>query len=335
MDYFTRSLAETIVGGIVSSLFVVLLLAVFGKKRLTNALRRIRAHYVKPYSGDAFSILLCDIEGDDDGRIGSLLRANIELNYAAEGKASGEPVDILAYPLRLPAAGGDKNRKKAKQWLLETNRDVIIWGELGAQHDQLVLKAVGRNFSPTRAAEVGVTVEAGEFNELIATAVTREIVNIQTEAFDHPARLDIKTLARIAQRRNLLIFGDIPGSSKTEKASLHASLGALLLEITRRASNLKVIDLGIDNALKHLQLIDEKHSPVLWAKQVGPLCFFAIQRAWAGLPRSTHDAIFEKVSLAYEIFERYSLSEEAYRVSIELGWLTYFDLATASGYTVR
>ncbi|MCZ7450218.1 hypothetical protein O8B93_21770 [Agrobacterium rhizogenes] len=278
---------ELIVG--VLSTIVAGLLAVLVKSGTYKpVICRFKAKRLKARKGEGICVLVCEFEGDTRGRLSKIVRSNITTNYAADPTANIAPINVVSFPLSLAAVGDDeegddRNKAVARRWLNEASCDVIIWGERLDETNHSIIKIMGKSTEAAHLRELKLQVGAGEINNVIAEAVTREVLDEQTNAFTSPEPLSLDYLRLIAKKSSLLLSSDLAGFTNETAKAIRVSLNRLLTEICLRSSRISDWDDALANAEKLSALYCEKQELRQFGEAASIFASHFRRRAWAGI----------------------------------------------------
>ena len=102
-------------------------------------------HETRPADGKKFTLLVAELEGDEDKKQTGHIIAELEKQFPPRGEAS---LHIIPYPDVLPVGRGERSaaleaaEKKGRAWLTKKHGDVLIWGEVADKNKVLRLRFV-------------------------------------------------------------------------------------------------------------------------------------------------------------------------------------------------
>ncbi|HZG29218.1 MAG TPA: hypothetical protein VE079_12225 [Ensifer sp.] len=289
-DYLQRSSNE-IISSVVVSAFSALAVGSISKAvrhgTYKPMLCKFKAMKVKSRKLRSFSVLVCEFEGDNKGRLSRVIRASLATNYPVEPDRPHSLL-VVKFPLSLPALGEDeedekRNERKARHWLREADCDVIVWGERLNESGLSIIKTIGNKNSQSQLIELTPSVKSDAFYSVVAEAITREVIEAQTEAFERPESIALDQLRRIAQRQRQLLASNLAGFTVGTAQRVRGSLDVLLTEMSVRTSSVADWDAALDNSRRWLLESNE-------FGDMRAVCNAAVRfgdhlrrRAWAGM----------------------------------------------------
>ena len=99
----------------------------------------------RPSDGKKFTLLVAELEGDEDKKQTGHVIAELEKQFPPEGEAS---LYVISYPEVLSIGRGERSaaletaQKKGRDWLYKMHGDVLIWGEVADKNKVLRLRFV-------------------------------------------------------------------------------------------------------------------------------------------------------------------------------------------------
>ena len=139
-----QNLSASAIWKILALLGTSLLVAWFGTTR--GLWIRFKAkHETRPRDGKKFTLLVAELEGDEDKKQTGHVIAELEKQFQPRGEAS---LHIIPYPDVLSIGRGERGaaleaaEKKGRDWLTKKHGDVLIWGEVADKNKVLRLRFV-------------------------------------------------------------------------------------------------------------------------------------------------------------------------------------------------
>ncbi|WP_311273704.1 MULTISPECIES: hypothetical protein [unclassified Rhizobium] len=279
-------------GNVVAAIILAVGVPIFGARKPIH--RWLKAMRVKRYKGLNFGVLVCDLRGDKAGNVSRLVRSELA-SLKFESHPNTKTFKIEHFPLSLSSLNDGSERasiEKAKAWLRKTEYDVIIWGEYIEEAKVTVVKVMGAHGSAAEPIEVMASVKPKQFTEIMAEAVSREVVELASRAYSEPSKVPVEILRDISKKIDRLLASNMSWFSVEEAKRVRFAINKLQTQICFKSASFEDWRRAEINARYLVALSNKDVDPEEWIETVYDYSRHALRKASVGLdPRILQDAI--------------------------------------------
>jgi len=220
----------------------------------------------QPLTGERFTVLICDLAYDEDGR----QKKHVIDAFRRRGLPYRELHRTLAPPsMAADSISADADLiKRGRKWLEQENADLLIFGETAIADRSLRLWFVGRqgqhDFSHP-AFEVENAALTDEFHDVFDEwLVSAALANLPDLGDQRNARL-VEVLRRSEKRLSELLDNRSDTRIERLRTKLLPALGNLRVRIGERAGENDMLLRAIEDFKRALESVERHAEPLDWA----------------------------------------------------------------------